>query len=169
MAAARLDIPAIFCNAGPMLPACYKGKHYDGNIVTEAVGWKERGEIDEAEFRRIENLAEPGCGSCAMLGTANTMGCMAEALGMSLPGSATIPAVYAQRMQIAYETGRTAVSLVERGLTEVHFLTRSLAAKVRRSMADNASISDFSRTDTYSFNFGSVPEGRMMILASPLS
>lgn len=124
MAAARLDIPAIFCNAGPMLPACYKGKHYDGNIVTEAVGWKERGEIGEAEFRRIENLAEPGCGSCAMLGTANTMGCMAEALGMSLPGSAAIPAVYAQRMQAAYETGRTAVSLVERGLTAGQIITR---------------------------------------------
>lgn len=124
MAAARLDIPAVFCNAGPMLPACYQGRHYDGNIVTEAVGWKERGEIDEAEFRRIENLAEPGCGSCAMLGTANTMGCMAEAMGMSLPGSAAVPAVYARRMQIAYETGRTAVSLVERGLTARKIITK---------------------------------------------
>ena len=45
MAAARLDLPAVFCNSGPMMPACYKGKHYDGNIVTEAVGWKQRGEI----------------------------------------------------------------------------------------------------------------------------
>lgn len=124
MAAARLDIPAIFCNAGPMLPACYKGKHYDGNIVTEAVGWKARGDIGEAEFRRIENLAEPGCGSCAMLGTANTMGCMAEAMGMSLPGSAAIPAVYAQRMQIAYETGRTIAAQVERGLTARRVITR---------------------------------------------
>ena len=79
MAAARLDIPAVFCNSGPMMPAVYKGKHYDGNIVTEAVGWKQRGEIDETEFEEIENLAEPCAGSCAMLGTANTMGCMAEA------------------------------------------------------------------------------------------
>lgn len=86
MAAARLDIPAVFINGGPMLPADYCGKHYDGNIVTEAIGWKQRGEIGEDEFRRIEDLAEPCCGSCAMLGTANTMGCMAEALGMSLPG-----------------------------------------------------------------------------------
>lgn len=140
MAAARLDIPAVFCNAGPMLPACYKGKHYDGNIVTEAVGWKERGEIDEAEFRRIENLAEPGCGSCAMLGTANTMGCMAEALGMSLPGSAAIPAVYAQRMQTAYETGRTAVSLVEQGLTARKIITRaSIENAVRVLMATGGS------------------------------
>lgn len=140
MTAARLDVPAIFCNAGPMLPACWRGKHYDGNIVTEAVGWKERGEIGEEEFRRIENLAEPGCGSCAMLGTANTMGCMAEALGMSLPGSACVPAVYAQRMQIAYETGRTAVSLVKRGLTARHIITgRSVEDAVMVLMATGGS------------------------------
>lgn len=124
MAAARLDIPAIFCNSGPMMPAYYKGKHYDGNIVTEAIGWKQRGEIDEAEFAEIENLAEPCCGSCAMLGTANTMGCMAEAMGMSLPGSAVIPAVYAKRMQIAYETGRTVMDLVKRGITARQVITR---------------------------------------------
>lgn len=124
MAAARLDIPAIFCNSGPMIPACYKGKHYDGNIVTEAVGWKQRGEIDEEEFAAIENLAEPCCGSCAMLGTANTMGCMAEAMGMSLPGSAVVPAVYAKRMQIAYETGRTVMGLVEKGITARQIITK---------------------------------------------
>lgn len=89
MAAARLDIPALLVNGGPMLPATYKGKHYDGNIVTESLGWKQRGEIDEAQFAAIENLAEPCVGSCAMLGTANTMGCMAEALGLMLPGTAT--------------------------------------------------------------------------------
>lgn len=123
MAAARLDIPAVFCNSGPMMPACYKGKHYDGNIVTEAVGWKQRGEIDEAEFAAIENLAEPCCGSCAMLGTANTMGCMAEAMGMSLPGSAVVPAIYAKRMQIAYETGRAVMGLVEKGITARQIIT----------------------------------------------
>lgn len=124
MAAARLDIPAIFCNSGPMMPACYKGKHYDGNIVTEAVGWKQRGEIGEEEFAAIENLAEPCCGSCAMLGTANTMGCMAEAMGMSLPGSAVVPAVYAKRMQIAYETGRTVMELVRKGITARQIITK---------------------------------------------
>lgn len=72
MAAARLNIPAIFLNGGPMYPAEYKGKHYDGNIVTEAVGWKKQGKIDEQEFRYIENIAEPCAGSCAMIGTANS-------------------------------------------------------------------------------------------------
>lgn len=124
MAAARLDLPAVFCNSGPMMPACYKGKHYDGNIVTEAVGWKQRGEITEEEFRKIEDLAEPCAGSCAMLGTANTMGCMAEALGMSLPGSAVIPAVYAKRMQVAYETGRAVMNLVKKGITARQILTK---------------------------------------------
>ena len=124
MAAARLDLPAVFCNSGPMMPACYKGKHYDGNIVTEAVGWKQRGEITKEEFSDIENLAEPCVGSCAMLGTANTMGCMAEAMGMSLPGSAVVPAVYAKRMQIAYETGTAVMGLVKRGITSRSIITR---------------------------------------------
>ncbi len=124
MAAARLDIPAVFCNGGPMMPAAYKGKHYDGNIVTEAVGWKKRGEITEEEFVQIENFAEPCVGSCAMLGTANTMGCLAEAMGMSLPGSAVIPAIYAKRMQTAYETGRAVMGLVRSGLTARKIITK---------------------------------------------
>lgn len=124
MAAARLDIPAIFCNGGPMMPAVYKGKHYDGNIVTEAVGWKKRGEITQEEFAEIENLAEPCVGSCAMLGTANTMGCLAEAMGMSLTGSAVIPAIYAKRMQVAYETGRAVMGLVEKHISARQIITK---------------------------------------------
>lgn len=124
MAGARLNIPSVFLNGGPMMPACYKGKHYDGNIVTEAVGWKQRGEITEEEFAAIENLAEPCAGSCAMLGTANTMACMAEALGMSLPGSAVIPAVYAGRIQAAYETGRAVLELIRKGICARDIITK---------------------------------------------
>ncbi|MEM1484150.1 dihydroxy-acid dehydratase [Oscillospiraceae bacterium PP1C4] len=123
MAAARLDIPAIFINGGPMYPANYKGKHYDGNIITEAIGWKQRGEISEEEFAEIENLAEPCVGSCAMLGTANTMGCLAEAMGMSLPGSATIPAILSERMQAAYHTGEAIMELVKQGVTARQIIT----------------------------------------------
>jgi len=123
MAAARLNIPSIFCNGGPMLPACYRGKHYDGNIVTEAVGWKKRGLINQDEFTAIENLAEPCVGSCAMLGTANTMSCLAEAMGMSLPGSAAIPAIYSKRMQIAYETGRAVMELVRNKINARDIMT----------------------------------------------
>lgn len=124
MAAARLDIPAIFLNGGPMYPAEYKGRHYDGNIVTEAVGWKKQGIINEQEFNIIENIAEPCAGSCAMLGTANTMGCMAEALGMSLPGCAMIPAVSAERNRIAFDTGRATMNLVNKNITARDIMTK---------------------------------------------
>ena len=123
MAAARLDIPAIFLNSGPMMPAVYKGKHYDGNIVTEAQGWMQRGEIDRDDFKEIEDLAEPCVGSCAMLGTANTMGCMAEAMGMSLPGTAVIPAVYSRRLQAAYDTGEAVMELVRKNITARRIIT----------------------------------------------
>jgi len=116
MAAARLDVPAIFLNGGPMAPAEYGGKHWDGNIVVEAIGWKRRGLIDDAEFRRIEDLAEPGPGSCTMYGTANTMGALAEALGMSLPGAATAPATSSRRLDLAERTGHRAVALVRDGI-----------------------------------------------------
>ncbi|WP_113671357.1 dihydroxy-acid dehydratase [Vallitalea guaymasensis] len=128
MAAGRLDIPAIFCNGGPMFPASYKGKHYDGNIVTEAIGWKQRKLISEEEFKMIENLAEPCVGSCAMLGTANTMGCMAEAMGMSLPGCATVPAVMSERMQFAYRTGEAILELVKKGITARRIITKESIA-----------------------------------------
>lgn len=124
MAAARLDIPAILLNGGPMYPAEYKGKHWDGNIVTEAIGWKRRGEIDDVEFRHIEDIAEPGHGSCTMYGTANTMCCIAEVLGMSLPGSSTLPAISGERRECAYATGMTAVDLVKRSVNARQIITR---------------------------------------------
>ncbi|MBV6694287.1 dihydroxy-acid dehydratase [Serratia quinivorans] len=131
MAAARLDVPAIMVNGGPMYPAEYKGKHWDGNIVTEAIGWKKRGEIDEAEFAHIENIAEPGPGSCTMYGTANTMCCIGEVLGMSLPGSSTLPAVSTERRECAVETGRQAVALVLNGINARQIIT---AASIRNAM-----------------------------------
>lgn len=123
MAAARLDIPAILVNGGPMYPARYHGKDWDGNIVTEAIGWKKRGEIDEAEFRHIEDIAEPGPGSCTMYGTANTMCCIAEVMGMNLPGSSTLPAISPQRRECAFRTGQTAVDLVKRGVNARQIIT----------------------------------------------
>lgn len=117
MAAARLDLPSILVNGGPMYPAHYQGKDYDGNIVTEAIGWKQCGKITEEEFRHIEDIAEPGPGSCAMYGTANTMCCLAEALGMSLPGSAVIPAVARERREVARQSGRQIVTLVAKNIT----------------------------------------------------
>lgn len=124
MAAARLDIPAILVNGGPMYPAEYQGKHWDGNIVTEAIGWKQRGEISEEEFRQIEDLAEPGPGSCTMYGTANTMSCLAESLGMSLPQTSTIPAIDPARFEVGFAAGKRIVQLVYDGITARQILTK---------------------------------------------
>lgn len=124
MAAARLDIPCIFINGGPMKATKYKGKNYDGNIVTEAIGWKNRKLISQEEFDEIENNAEPGPGSCAMLGTANTMGGIAEALGMSLPGSAFILAEDEKRYDYAVETGKRIVQMAHEGLKVGQVITR---------------------------------------------
>ncbi len=124
MAAARLDVPAILVNGGPMYPAEYKGKHWDGNIVTEAIGWKRCGEIDEAEFRHIEDIAEPGPGSCTMYGTANTMCCLSEVLGMSLPGTSTLPAISPERRECAWAAGKRVVELVKDGVNARQIITR---------------------------------------------
>ncbi|MDR1533511.1 MAG: dihydroxy-acid dehydratase [Planctomycetota bacterium] len=136
MAAARLEMPAIFLSGGPMLPARYRGGDYDGNIVTEAIGWLKRGDIDADEFKRIENLAEPCPGSCAMLGTANTMCALSESLGLSLPGSGAIPAIMAARLAAGVETGRRIVGLVKAGTTSRDILTpRAFDNAIRHLLA----------------------------------
>lgn len=124
MAAARIDVPAIVVNGGPMYPAEYKGKHWDGNIITEAIGWKKQGLIDEEEFAHIEDIAEPGPGSCTMYGTANTMCCIAEALGMSLFGSSTLPAISKERRDVSVESGKQIVSLVLNNTTARQIITK---------------------------------------------
>ncbi len=124
MAAARLDLPATFVNGGPMYPACYDGKHWDGNIVTEALGWRRRGLISDQELREIEDSAQPTVGSCSMYGTANTMCCQAEALGLALPFAGTAPAVSSRRFRLAYDTGETIVRLVKEDITARKILTR---------------------------------------------
>ncbi|MEG6520739.1 dihydroxy-acid dehydratase [Desulfotomaculum sp. 1211_IL3151] len=136
MAAARLDIPAIFVNGGPMLPGHFQGKDTDSSIVQESLGTLKAGEMTMAEYKELENCACPGPGSCAMLGTANTMCCLAEAMGMALPGSSTIPAVDASRFRAAQQSGRVIVDLIKRGITTGQIITKeSLANAVRVSSA----------------------------------
>jgi dihydroxy-acid dehydratase len=125
MAAARLDLPAILLNAGPMAPGRYHGKDVDVNLIPEASGRAETGAISAAELRIIEQVAAPGPGSCTMIGTANTMCCFAEAVGMALPGTAAIPAVSEARVRAARQTGRTIVELTRAGLSARRILTRA--------------------------------------------
>ena len=116
MAAARLDIPAILVAGGPMEGGCeFDGRAADTTSLTEGLAMLHTGKIDRATYDRLEDCASPTCGSCSFLGTANTMCCLAEALGMSLPGSATIPATKADRLRAAQESGRRIVEMVSQG------------------------------------------------------
>ncbi len=118
MAAARLDIPAIVVVGGPMEGGCeFDGRASDLTSMTEGLGMLKSGKIDEATYRRLEDLAAPTCGSCSFLGTANTMCCVAEAMGLCLPGSSTIPATHAGRLRSAQESGRQIMALVKEGIT----------------------------------------------------
>ena len=116
MAAARLNIPAIMVTGGPMLSGSYKGKKVGTDTMFESIGKVAAGTMNEEELKTLEDVACPTCGSCNGLFTANTMACVTEALGMSLPGCATPPAVSAERLRIAKATGERAVDLVKEDL-----------------------------------------------------
>ena len=124
MAAARLDLPCIYINGGPMLPGIWRGRRVDIKDVFEAVGSYVKGKITLEELEELEKKACPGPGSCAGLYTANTMNILAEAMGMSLPYSSTIPAVDSRRVRAAREAGRLIVQLVRAGITARKIITR---------------------------------------------
>ncbi|WP_099209731.1 dihydroxy-acid dehydratase [Thermococcus henrietii] len=124
MAMARLDIPAVFVSGGAMLPGRYKGQYVDIKTVFEAVGAVKAGKMSEAELHLLEELASPGCGSCAGMFTANTMNALSEALGVSLPWNGTAPAVYAHRRRIAKRTGMAVMELVKNDVRPSRILTK---------------------------------------------
>ena len=125
MAAATVNIPAIVLSGGPMLNGWWKGERAgSGTVVWWARGELAADRIDNREFLEIAAAAAPSIGHCNTMGTASTMNALAEALGMSLPGCAAIPAPYRERGQIAYETGVRAVEIVEKDLKPSAILTR---------------------------------------------
>ncbi len=117
MAAFRINIPSILIAGGPMLTGDFRGRKVNLISAFEGVGKVKGGEMTEEELYELEACACPTCGSCAGMFTANSMNCLTEALGMALPGNGTIPAVYADRIRLAKETGKTIVNLVKKGLT----------------------------------------------------
>ena len=117
MAAFRVNIPSIIIAGGPMLTGLYKGKKVNLISVFEAIGKVKRGEMSEEELAELESCACPTCGSCAGMFTANSMNCLSEAIGLALPGNGTIPAVFADRIRLAKETGRKIMELVKKNLT----------------------------------------------------
>ncbi len=125
MAAARLNLPAIFLYGGSILPGRgARGEALDITSVFEAVGARAAGTLTDEELGLIERNACPTEGSCAGMFTANTMASISEALGMALPGSASAPAVDRRRDDLAYESGRAVVRLVELGIRPRQILTR---------------------------------------------
>ncbi|WP_114953172.1 IlvD/Edd family dehydratase [Sphingosinicella terrae] len=126
MAASTVDIPAITLSGGPMLD----GWHEDELVGSGTIIWRSRrllgaGEIDEEEFLRRATSSAPSPGHCNTMGTASTMNAVTEALGLSLPGNAAIPAPYRERGQMAYETGRRAVEIAYEDLRPSRILTRT--------------------------------------------
>jgi dihydroxy-acid dehydratase len=128
MAAARLNIPSIFISGGPMLAgrlASRPGEKFDVNTMFVGVGKVKVGQMSEEELDELERIACPGCGSCAGMFTANTMNCLTEALGMSLPGGGTIPAVDARRIGLARETGIQVMQLLDKNVCPRDILTKA--------------------------------------------
>ena len=115
MAAARLDIPAVVVSGGPMLAGDYKGARSASRQIFEGVGRYFKGEMTADDLCELEESVCPTCGSCAGLFTANSMSCVTEALGLALPGDATIPAPYSARLILARQTGAAAVEVARKG------------------------------------------------------
>jgi dihydroxy-acid dehydratase len=126
MAAATVNIPAIALSVGPMLNGWYKGERTgSGTIVWKAREMLSRGEIDQEGFIRLVASSAPSTGYCNTMGTATTMNSLTEVLGMSLPGSAAIPAPYRDRQEVAYRTGLRIVEMVGEDLKPSDILTRN--------------------------------------------
>ena len=124
MAMARLNVPAILISGGPMLAGRFRGQRLDVSKIADLGARREKGELTGAElFEGVERCA-PTCGSCAGLFTANSMNCMAEALGLALPWNGTIPAVYGKRRELARYSGMRVMELFREDVAPRSILTR---------------------------------------------
>jgi len=125
MAAARVDIPTIVVTAGPMHSGNFRGQRVNLITAFEAVGKVRKGEMSEADLAELEVCACPGPGSCQGMYTANTMACVTESLGMSLPGCATALAVSGEKRRIAFESGKRITGMVKENLTPRKIMTKN--------------------------------------------
>ena len=125
MAMMRLNIPSVLVSGGPMLPGTLTpGKQGDLITLFEGVGRVRNGQMSEEELTQWEERACPGCGSCAGMFTANSMNCLAETIGVALPGNGTIPAVHAARVRLAKQAGMRVMDLVKRNIRPRDIVTR---------------------------------------------
>jgi dihydroxy-acid dehydratase len=124
MASARLNIPSVFIYGGTIMPGTYHGRDVTIQDVFEAVGSYTMGKISTDELKALENAACPGEGSCAGMFTANTMASAIEALGMSLPGSASVPAIDERRNRVCVDSGKAVIQLLKLGIKPLDIITR---------------------------------------------
>ena len=143
MGALRINVPSIFITGGPMLCGTRRGKRLTLDSTFEGVGAYMAGRINEVELREMEEFACPGVGSCAGMYTANTMACMIEAMGLSLPGGGTIPAVDARRVRLAKKTGMMVMELLKQGIKPKDIVT---AESLRNAIAVDVTMGGSSNT-----------------------
>ena len=149
MAAGRLDLPTVVVTGGPMLPgyACDR----DLDLINVFEGWQSGGE----SLAVLEEMACPGAGSCAGLFTANTMACLTEALGLSLPGCATTHAVDSRKIRIAKRSGSKVMEMIESGLTARHIVTdKAIENAIRVDMAIGGSTNTVLHMPAIASEFG---------------
>jgi len=137
MAAMRLNVPAVMVGGGPMLAGHLDGRVIDLNSVFEAVGRHQAGALDDDGLKAVECGACPTCGSCSGLFTANSMNCLAEVIGMALPGNGTIPAAYSERLRYAKDSGARVMDVLAADLKPRDLLTE---AAVGNALAADASL-----------------------------
>ncbi|MCI9535886.1 MAG: dihydroxy-acid dehydratase [Lachnospiraceae bacterium] len=125
MAAARLNIPAVFVSGGPMLAGRIKGEKKSLSSMFEAVGAYAAGTMTEEDVEDFANKVCPTCGSCSGMYTANSMNCLTEVLGMGLKGNGTIPAVYSERIRLAKHAGMAVMEMVEKNICPKDIMTEA--------------------------------------------
>ncbi len=136
MAACRLNIPTVFVTGGNMLPGSLNGREIAFSHVYEAIASYKADKISLDTLLEIERSVCPGPGSCAGMYTANTMACLVEAMGLSLPGCGATPAVYSEKIKIARESGRKVMELLERDLSVLEIVNeQSIENAIRVDMA----------------------------------
>ncbi len=164
-AAARLNLPSVFVSAGPMAAGLYQGKKVGVKAAFEAKARLENKKISEEEYQKIVCSACPGPGTCAGLYTANSMACITEALGLSLPMCATTAALDKEKQRIAFESGKLVVELVKRGLTARKIMTEgAFENALRLDMAIGAStntmlhVPDIAKEAGFEFDLNRINE-----------
>ena len=154
MAAARLDLPTVFCSGGPMMPGRipgndpsnpYAGRNLSLSDMFEAVGAVASGRINEDQLEQMEEYTCPGCGACSGMFTANSMNCLTEAIGLGLPGNGTIPAVTGRRIALAKKAGMAVMDMLNKGITARRMFTKqnfmnALAADMALGCSSNTML-----------------------------